>query len=83
MSKLDSLLFALEQAKKAAEVELLRMYPIGQEVRFTIQPGQKNASTGTVLRACWRDGYLRVRHHEAKPFSRYSARSVHHSQILV
>lgn len=74
------------KAKSAAEAELLRMYPVGSEIEFTIMPGQVRASSGTVVglgySSCYSTGYLRVKHHEAKPRSRYACRDVHHTKIL-
>lgn len=82
MNRLEELLAAAEAAKKAAASELLRLYPTGSEVRFFIMHGQRNASTGTVYGVGHDAGYLRVKHHEAKPRSRYAVREVHHTQVL-
>lgn len=80
--KITVLLAKVEQARKAAQSELLRLYPAGSHIKFKIMHGQKNASTGTVEGISWRDGYLRVKHHEAKEQSRYTYRQVHYSEIL-
>lgn len=82
MKKLERLLTKAKQAQEAAKAELMRMHPPGSEVRFMIMHGQRNASTGTVWSAGWRDGYVRVKHHEAKPNSRYAFRDVHYSDVL-
>lgn len=82
MSKIESLLSKAEQAKRDAEAELLRMYPPGSDILFTIMSGQRNASTGTVACLGHRVGYVRVKHHQAKEHSRYAYRDVHYSQVL-
>ncbi len=80
--KLEHLLAQAKLAQQKAEAQLLRMYPPGKDVQFTIMHGQRNASTGRVLGPGWQDGYLRVWHHEAKENSRYQVRSVHYSDVL-
>lgn len=80
--ELERLLATVQTATEAVKNELLRLHPIGSEVRFTITHGQRNASTGTVIGIGWRPDYLRVRHHEAKPRSRYAYREVHWQQVL-
>lgn len=82
MSTIENLLANVEAATKAAHAEMLRLYPVGAEIRFTIMPGQRNASTGTVACAGHIPGYVRVRHHQAKERSRYAYRDVHHTQVL-
>jgi hypothetical protein len=82
MSRIEALLNEFKLAKSALAGELLRLWPAGTEVRFTIMHGQRNASTGTVCSAGWHEGYLRVKHHEAKPNSRYAYREVHYSDML-
>lgn len=80
--KITVLLAKVEQARKAAHAELLSLYPAGSHIQFTIMHGQKNASTGTVAGISWRDGYIRVKHHQAKERSRYAYRDVHYSQVI-
>lgn len=80
--KIEHLLLQVKEAQKKAESELLRLYPAGKDVHFTIMSGQRNPSTGRVLGPGWRDGYLRVLHHEAKENSRYQVRSVHYTDVL-
>ena len=82
MSKLLRLLDGANAAKMAVEAELLRLHPVGSEMRFKILSGQRHPSTGTVLCPGYEVGYLRVRHHESKPGGRYQVREVHHTQIL-
>ncbi|MEY2655318.1 MAG: hypothetical protein RLZZ524_2346 [Pseudomonadota bacterium] len=82
MTKLEYWLAKVRQMQDAAQSELLRMHPPGSEIQFTIKHGQRNASTGTVWSAGFRDGYLRVKHHEAKEGSRYAFRDVHYSDVL-
>ena len=78
---LQHLLAQAEQARKEAEAELLRMHPPGSLIHFSIRRGQRNSSTGTVSSAGFAPGCLRVKHHEAKEYSRYSYRDVHYSDI--
>jgi hypothetical protein len=82
MSKIKNLLANVEAAMKAANAEMLRLYPVGSDIRFTIMHGQRNASTGTVAGVGHIPGYVRVRHHQAKERSRYAYRDVHHTQVL-
>lgn len=83
MSKLQLLLAKAQLANEQAGAELLRMYPKGSEISFTITSGQRNASTGTVIGLGWgQPGYVRVEHHQAKPNSRYAYRDVHYSMIV-
>lgn len=82
MSRIEALLNEFKLAKSAVDGEMLRLWPVGTEIQFTIMHGQRNPSSGTVLSAGWREGYLRVEHHEAKPNSRYAYREVHYSDVL-
>ena len=68
---------------REAEGEMSKLYPEGSHVCFKISSKQVTPSTGTVLGQTWqnRSLYLRVKHHQAKPGSRYSVRYVHYSDI--
>lgn len=80
--KLERLLAQAKLAREKAEAQLLRMYPVGTELQFALMHGQRRPSTGRVLGLGWRDGELRVWHHEAKRNSRYQVRSVHYTNVL-
>lgn len=82
MSKIERLLASVETATEAAHAEMLRLYPVGSEIRFHIMSGQRNVSTGTVACVGRIPGCVRVRHHQAKERSRYAYRDVHHTQVL-
>ncbi len=83
MADIAELMQAHKDAIDAVRDELLRMYPIGSTVEFTIMHGQKFPSTGTVIDASRLDvGYLCVEHHQAKERSRYKYRTVHHGSIF-
>lgn len=82
VSHMQALLDDLGAIKRAVEEELLRLYPVGTEIRFTISHGQRNASTGTVVGVGWAPGALRVQHHEAKPHGRYRYRDVHYTHVM-
>lgn len=69
-------------ARAALDAKLLQMFPAGSTVGFTISCMQVNPSTGVVLGVDCNAGFMRVRHNEAKPRSRYGVRPVHHSRIL-
>lgn len=81
MSKLDDLMTEFKAARSAVAHELLRQYPIGAELSFSIRHGQKIPSTGTVVGVGFHPGYVRVKHDQAKRGSRYGHRDVHYSQI--
>jgi len=71
---------ALKKAQDEMIAELAKYYPIDSDIAFFIMHGQVNPSTGTVV-GYNSDGYIRVRHHQAKERSRYGCRSVHHRDI--
>jgi hypothetical protein len=79
---IGTLMRDLEAAKSAVAKELMRLYPPGSEVQFHIMSGQKNASTGKVMSLGYRSGYVRVKHNEAKPGSRYAYRDVHYVDLI-
>jgi hypothetical protein len=81
MNNINRLISEYKQAKKAVEDEILRQWPKGSEIEFKIARNQKNFSTGTVYDADLHAGYLRVKHHQAKPNSRFLYRDVHYLQI--
>lgn len=82
MSRLEALLNEFKLAKGAVDGEILRLWPVGTEIHFVLMHGQRNPSTGTVHGPGWREGYVRVQHHQAKPNSRYAYRDVHYSDVL-
>lgn len=76
---MDKLQIAYDRARAAENElkrELAKRFPEGTAVAFTIMSDQKNMSTGKVI-SHGKDGYLRVRHDQARQYSRYSVRSVH------
>jgi len=81
MKTLSTLIAKANQARKDVDTKLLAEWPPGTEVQFKIMSGQKNLSSGTVVGAGYDMGYLRVRHNQAKPYSRYWHRNIHYSSI--
>jgi hypothetical protein len=81
-TKIQRLMDKVAEAHCAVNAELLRLYPKDSCVRFLCKHGQRIASTGRVHSIGCRPGYLRVEHHQAKPYSRYAYRDVHYTQIL-
>jgi hypothetical protein len=81
MNNIDHLISEYKQAKKAVEDELLRQWPKGSEIEFKFARNQTKFSTGTVYDVDSQTGYLRVKHHQAKPNSRFSYRDVHYLQV--
>lgn len=80
-SRLKRIEAAYEKAKTAFNDALMSKYPPGSAIRFKIMSGQINLSSGTVYSPGWRPGYVRVKHDQAKEFSRYAFRDVHYEDI--
>ncbi len=76
MNKIKTLLKKADEALKAVDDELMRMFPPGSRIEFYIMTGQVNPSTGTVIRPGLHSGYMRVRHHQANENGRFSHRDV-------
>jgi hypothetical protein len=82
MKKLETLLTKAKEADASVNTELMRLFPVGSQLCFTIKHGQRTPSTGRVHGLGGMRGYLRVQHYEAKPNSRYAYRNVHYSDVL-
>lgn len=72
----------LEEAENKMLAALRHAYPEGSDIEFFIMHGQVNPSTGTVIAHDPRRRTIRVRHHQAKPRSRYGVRDVHYKDVL-
>lgn len=75
---------AYEQMKSSKEILIEAMkaeFPIGCNVNFHIMHGQKKPSTG-IVSAHGGEGYLRIKHDQAKPNSRYSYRTVRFDKVI-
>jgi hypothetical protein len=81
MNKIEKLISDYNAAKAEIDNKLLQIWPVGSEVEFKINCKQVVFSTGTVYCAVSNAGYLRIKHHQAKPNSRFLYRDVHCSQI--
>lgn len=64
--------------------ELKKKFPENTKVAFLIHGNQKNPSTGVVI-GYDDNGYLHVRHDQARKYSRYSVRNVffQNAQVLL
>jgi hypothetical protein len=82
MKSIEKLVSDHKATRLALDNELLRNWPKGSEVRFKIRDGQKTFSTGTIYGLTRNSGYMQIKHHQAKPNSRFSYRDVHYTQIL-
>jgi len=49
LGRVDDLMNQYKAARSAVGAELLRQYPIGTKISFSIRHGQKIPSTGTVV----------------------------------
>lgn len=83
MNRINILLKKADEAIKAVDDELMRMFPPGSRIEFYIMAGQVNPSTGTVIRPGLRSGYIQVRHHQANENGRFSHRDVKYTNVRI
>lgn len=75
MKKIKDLYAEKKKISRELVFEMEKEFPVGTRVAFMIMPGQVNPSTGVVV-SHRGDGYLSVKHSQAKKNSRYSCRGV-------
>lgn len=83
MKDLDVLLSAVQIATQEFNNELLKQFPKGTRVLFTIMHNQRHLTLGEVVSEHSDVGFLHIKHLDAKHGSRYSHRRVHYSNLLL
>lgn len=78
--EIDAAMETLRLAETEVKAALKRNLPEGTQVNFTIRHNQKYFSTG-VISYVYNDGYVNIRHDQAKEYSRNSVRRIHYTNV--